>query len=114
MRVGEPEYYRARLLTTTNAPGAPLDVFERLEAAVSRVPPLTGLPGDPPTLTLWRWTGNGSERIDDPRQVEEMARRLKSAWTAANGPERPFGRRPAMAAITKQEEQELRSRGYIH
>lgn len=110
----DPDYYRARLLLTTGAPNAPLDVFRRLEEAVSRVPPLTGLPGDPPRLTLWRWTGNGSERLDDPRQVEEMARRLKRAWIAANGPERPFGRRPAMTAITKQEEQELRSLGYVH
>ncbi|HET9225512.1 MAG TPA: sulfatase [Thermoanaerobaculia bacterium] len=109
----EPDYYRARrLLTTGESP--PLDVFERLEEAVSRVPPLTGLPEDPPILTLWRWTADGSELIEDPRQMEEMARRLKRAWTAANGPERPLGRRPAMTAITKQEEQELRSLGYLH
>ena len=99
---------------TTGAPDPPLDVFRRLEEAVSRIPPLTGLPGGPPTLTLWRWTGNGSEPIDEPRQVKEMARRLRRAWTAANGPERPFGRRPEMSAITKQEEQELRSLGYVH
>ncbi|HVG08551.1 MAG TPA: sulfatase [Thermoanaerobaculia bacterium] len=110
----EPEYYRARLLLTTGAPAAPLDVFRRLEEAVSRALPLAGLPGDPPTLTLWRWTGNGSEPIEDARQAAEMARRLRRAWIAANGPERPFGRRPAMTAITKQEEQELRSLGYLH
>ncbi|MFL6290958.1 MAG: sulfatase [Thermoanaerobaculia bacterium] len=110
----EPEYYRAHLLTTLGVPDPSLALFRRLEEAVSRVPPLTGLPGDPPRLTLWRWTADGSERIDDPRQVSEMARRLKRAWTAANGPERPFGRRPSLEPITKQEEQELRSLGYIH
>ena len=110
----EPDYYRARRLLTTGDPAAPLDLFERLEEAVSRVPPLTGLPGEPPTLTLWRWAGNGSERIEDPGQVEEMARRLKRAWTAANGPEQPLGRRPALTAVTKQEQQELRSLGYLH
>ena len=110
----EQDYYRARLLVTTGAPGAPLDVFRRLEEAVSRALPLTGLPGDPPTLTLWRWIEGGSERVDDPRQVAEMARRLRRSWVAANGPERPFGRRPSLTAITKQEEQELRSLGYVH
>lgn len=110
----EPGYYRARLLLTTGVPGAPLDVFRRLEEAVSRVPPLTGLPGDPPKLTLWRWIEGGSERVEDPRQAAEMARRLRRSWIAANGPERPFGRRPSLTAITKQEEQELRSLGYIH
>lgn len=110
----EPEYYRARLLLTTGVPDPPLGVFRRLEEAVSSVPPLTGLPDDPPTLTLWRWTANGSEPIEEPREIEEMARRLKRAWIAANGPERPFGRRPEMSAITRQEEQELRSLGYVH
>jgi hypothetical protein len=110
----DPSYYRARRLLTTGVPNAPVDVFRRLEDAVARVPPLTGLPDDPPDLTLWRWTANGSERLDDPRQMNEMARRLKRTWTAANGPERPLGRRPVLDAITKQEEQELRSLGYVH
>ena len=109
----EPDYYRARRLLTTGDPAVPLDLFQRLEDAVSRVPPLTGLPENPPTLTLWRWTADGTVRIDDPRQTKEMARRLKHTWTTANGPERPLGRRPAMTAITKQEEQELRSLGYL-
>jgi hypothetical protein len=109
----EPEYYRARLLLTTGEP-KPTDVFRRLEEAVSRALPLTGQPGDPPALTLWRWIGNGSERIDDPQQTAEMARRLRRAWIAANGPEGPLGRRPSMTAITKQEERELRSLGYVH
>jgi hypothetical protein len=85
-----------------------------LEEAVSRALPLTGLPEYPPILTLWCWTGNGSEQIEDARQVAEMARRLRRAWIGANGPERPFGRRPSMTAVTKQEEQELRSLGYLH
>lgn len=110
----DPDYYRARLLLTTGVSSAPLDVFRRLEEAVARVPPLTGLPGDPPILTLWRWTESGSERIEDAQQTAEMARRLKRAWIAANGPEKPFGRRPELTAITRQEEQELRSLGYIH
>ena len=109
----EPDYYRARLLLTTGASHPPLSPFRRLEDAVSRTLPLTGLPGDPPTLTLWRWTANGSERIDDARQTAEMARRLKRTWISANGPEKPFGRRPVLEAITKQEEQELRSLGYV-
>lgn len=110
----EPGYYQARLLLTTGAPDPPLDVFQRLEEAVSRALPLTGLSDHPPALTLWRWTADGSEPIEDPREIEQMARRLKRAWTVANGPERPFGRRPEMSAITKQEEQELRSLGYVH
>jgi len=42
-----------------------------------------------------------------------MARRLKRTWISANGPEKPFGRRPVLEVITKQEEQELRSLGYV-
>ena len=89
-------------------------IFGRLEQAFSRTLPLTGLEGDPPKLTLWRWTERGSEPVNDPAEIERMARRLRSAWIAANGrekvPGKNTGRKPQ---LTPEQEAEMRALGYL-
>lgn len=114
----EPEYYRARFQGIGGKPEPPLAepydvIFGRLEAAFARTLPLTGLPGEPPRLTLWRWTETGSERVDDRQEIERMARRLRGAWLAANGREKPpgknTGRKPQ---LTPEQEAEMRAIGY--
>ena len=67
-----------------------------------------------PKLTLWRWTERGSEQVDDPAEIERMARRLRSAWIAANGKEKApgknTGRKPQ---LTPEQEAEMRALGYL-
>jgi hypothetical protein len=115
----EPDFYRARIQEFGGHPDPPpteplAAVFGRLEKAMTRALPLTGLPGHPPTLALWRWTSNGSERIDDPQETAAMARRLKRAWIAANGPEKPFGKRSLKPPpLSPEEEAELKNLGYF-
>ncbi|HEX6862981.1 MAG TPA: sulfatase [Thermoanaerobaculia bacterium] len=115
----EPEYYRARAEGIVGKLERPLAepskvIFGRLEQAFSRTLPLTGLDGDEPKLTLWRWTERGSEQVDDPAETERMARRLRSAWIAANGkekvPGKNTGRKPQ---LTPEQEAEMRALGYI-
>jgi hypothetical protein len=82
----EPDYYKARYraLAGEEAPDRPDGVFARLRSAFAAVPPLTGLEGEPPRLTLERWSpgreGTGCEPLSDPPLTEEMARRLAAAW----------------------------------
>ena len=115
----EPDYYRARYEGIVGPPSPPLKepskvILGRLQEAFSRVLPLTGLQGDRPQLTLWRWTEKGSERVNDPEATERMARRLRSAWLAANGQEKPpgknTGRKPQ---LTPEQEAEMRALGYL-
>ena len=115
----EPEYYRARAEGIVGRLDRPLAepskiIFGRLEQAFSRTLPLTGLEGDPPKLTLWRWTERGSEPVNDPAEMERMARQLRSAWIAANGkekvPGKNTGRKPQ---LTPEQEAEMRALGYI-
>jgi len=114
----EPEYYRARYEGIGGKPEPPLSetydvIFGRLEAAFARTLPLTGLPDAQPQLTLWRWTERGSERVEDRSELERMARRLRRAWLAANGKEKPpgknTGRKPQ---LTPEQEAEMRAIGY--
>jgi len=115
----EPEYYRARAEGIVGKLDRPLAepskvIFGRLEKAFASTLPLSGLKGDEPKLSLWHWNERSSERIDDPAETERMARRLRSAWIAANGREQPpgknTGRKPQ---LTPEQEAEMRALGYI-
>ena len=93
----EPDYYRARYAGIGGTPEPPLTepvqaIFGRLEKAFGSVLPLSGRRGDPPRLTLVRWSAGSVQPVNDPREVNRMARRLKNAWLAANGSEVPPGR----------------------
>ena len=116
----EPEYYRARYAGLGGQPEPPLTepaqaVFGRLEQAFASALPLTGRRGDPPRLTLVRWAPNGVQPVNDPRQVDRMARQLKNAWLAANGAEAPPGlaKGGQQPKLTPQEEEDLKALGYI-
>ncbi len=115
----EPEYYRARAEGIVGKLERPLSepskvIFGRLEQAFSRTLPLSGLKKDEPKLTLWRWSERSSEQVDDPTEIERMARRLRSAWIAANGKEKApgknTGRKPQ---LTPEQEAEMRALGYL-
>jgi len=115
----EPDYYRARYAGIGGQPVPPLTepvqaVFDRLEKEFAGVLPLTGRRGDPPKLTLLRWTPNGVQPVEDPRQANQMARQLKNAWMAANGeevaPGRSTGQQPK---LSPKEEEELKALGYV-
>ena len=115
----EPEYYRARYAGIGGQPVPPLTqpmqaIFDHLEKEFAGVLPLTGRRGDPPKLTLLRWTPNGVQSLDDPRQVNQMARQLKNAWMAANGEEVPPGQSTGQQPkLSPKEEEELRALGYV-
>jgi hypothetical protein len=115
----EPEYYRARYEGIGGKPDPPLTepakaIFGRLEQEFASALPLSGRRGEPPQLTLVRWTPKGTERINDPGEVNRMARQLKNAWLAANGsevaPGRSVGQQPH---LTPEQEEELRALGYV-
>jgi arylsulfatase A-like enzyme len=115
----EPEYYRARAEGIVGRLERPLAepskvIFGRLEQAFARTLPLSGLKGDPPKLTLWRWTERGSEQVDDPAETERMARGLRSAWIAANGKEKAPGKNTGRKPVlTPEQEAEMRALGYL-
>ena len=114
----EPEYYRARYEGIGGKPEPPLKepskaVFARLEDAFARTFPLAGVKDAAPQLSLWRWTAKGMERVDDPAETQRMARKLRAAWIAANGPEKAPGRNTtAQPKLTPEEEAEMRALGY--
>lgn len=114
----EPDYYRARFEGIGGKPEPPLKepskfVFARLEDAFSRTFPLAGAKSEAPQLSLWRWTAQGMERMDDPAETQRMARKLRAAWIAANGPEKAPGRSTvAQPKLTPEEEAEMRALGY--
>jgi hypothetical protein len=52
--------------------------------------------------------------VNDPREVNRMARRLKNAWLAANGSEVPPGRSTGhQPKLTPKEEEDLKALGYV-
>jgi arylsulfatase A-like enzyme len=115
----EPEYFRARYEALGGRPEPPLvqpakAVFGRLERQFAVALPLSGRVGEPPRLTLWRWTAAGTEQVSDPAELLRMARQLKNAWLAANGsemaPGRAVGRQPS---LTPKQVEELRALGYL-
>jgi hypothetical protein len=115
----EPEYFRARYEGLGGTPAPPLSepakaIFDRLERQFAGALPLAGLKGEPPRLSLLRWTGNGAVPVDDAAETRRLARQLKNAWLAANGaeasPGRSMGRQPR---LTPQQEEELRALGYL-
>ena len=112
----EPEYYRARYEGIGGKPEPPLSepakaIFGRLEAAFAKTPPLSGT-GGAPGLALWRWTKDGSVRVEDARETDRMARALRAAWTAANGREAAPGRAGEKPALSPEEEAEMKALGY--
>jgi arylsulfatase A-like enzyme len=115
----EPEYYRARAEGIVGRLDRPLAepskvIFGRLEQAFARTLPLSGLQGDEPKLTLWRWTERGSEQVNDPTETERMARRLRGAWIVMNGTEKAPGRNTGKKPqLTPEQEAEMRALGYI-
>jgi len=115
----EPEYYRARYEGIGGRPEPPLSepakaIFDRLASEFAAALPLTGRRGSPPPqLTLVRWTAAGTQRIDDPGEVNRMARQLRNAWLAANGAEVPAGAAGKQPHLTPQQEEELKSLGYV-
>jgi arylsulfatase A-like enzyme len=115
----EPDYFRARYADLGGQPQPPLTepadaIFNRLHEKFESVLPLTGLPAEPPQLSLWRWTPQGTVKVEDPPALQRLARQLKNAWLAANGdetaPGRSVGKQPH---LTPQQEEELRSLGYV-
>lgn len=115
----EPDYYRARYEGLGGSPQPPLqepakEIFDRLEKAFARTLPLSGLRGQKPQLSLWRWGAQGSEPINDPARLDRMARQLRNTWTAANGSETPpgeaVGKQPK---LSPEQLEELRQLGYI-
>ena len=114
----EPEYYRARYEGLGGRPQPPLTepsdaVFKRLERRFAKALPLTGLPGSPPTLSLWRWNDAGSVRIEDRAAAERLARQLKNLWLAAHGAEALPGRGGERPKLSPEKERELRALGYV-
>jgi hypothetical protein len=113
----EPEYYRARFAGLGGKPQPPPSepsaaIFKRLEERFARVLPLTGLPGERPRLSLWRWTAAGSVRVEDPAATARLARQLKNLWLAANGAEAVPGTAGPRPQLTPEKERELRALGY--
>jgi len=115
----EPEYYRARYAGIGGKPEPPLTepvqaIFGRLEREFAGVLPLSGRRSEPPQVTLWRWTPNGTMRVNDSAQIQRMARQLRNAWLAANGSEVPPGRSVGRQPhLTPKQEEELRALGYV-
>jgi hypothetical protein len=123
----DPDYFRVHTIDIGGKPAvAPRtssdDLHARFEEAFGRALPLTGRPELPPTLTLWQWTAPppGSPpmtsvmvRVNDPAATDAMARRLKTAWVAANGGEAlPVKREGGRPPLTPEEETEMKALGY--
>jgi hypothetical protein len=115
----EPDYFRARYAGIGGQPQPPLAepgdaIFGRLQREFATALPLTGLAAEPPQLSLWRWTPQGTVKVDDPNLVQRLARQLRNAWLAANGneivPGSSIGKQPK---LTPKQEEELRSLGYV-
>jgi hypothetical protein len=88
----DPEYYRARLSLVRKNPGPLLGepaeaIFRRLARAFEATPPLTG--DGRPEISLERWEGTGSRKIDDPVEQRRMAERLARIWRGFSPGERP-------------------------
>lgn len=117
----EPEFFGAQLEALGGKAQPPLSepadaIFKRIADRFERTYPLTGSADRQPTLTLWRWTEKGgSEPVDDPSRLRQMARHLKASWIAANGSEvLPSAVKGiALPALTAEDEAELRALGYV-
>jgi arylsulfatase A-like enzyme len=115
----EPAYFRAHLAGIGGTPVPPLTepfqaLFDRLQKQFETAPPLTGRRSAPPRLTLVRWTPNGGQPVNDPQALDRMARQLKNAWLAANGPDlAPGHANGAPPKLTPKQVQELRALGYV-
>ncbi len=115
----EPAYFRAHLAGIGGTPVPPLTepfqaLFDRLQKQFETAPPLTGRRSTPPRLTLVRWTPNGDQPVNDPKALDRMARQLKNAWLAANGPDlAPGHANGAPPKLTPKQVQELRALGYV-
>ncbi|HEV8241267.1 MAG TPA: sulfatase [Thermoanaerobaculia bacterium] len=123
----DADYFRVHTLDIGGVPAVaprstPDDLHARFEEAFGRTLPLTGRTELPPTLTLWQWTApppgsppmtNVAVRVDDSAATDAMARRLKTAWVAANGAEAAPGKREGgRPQLTPEEEAEMKALGY--
>ena len=123
----EPDYFRVHTVELGGTPAvapriSPALLHARFEAAFGRTLPLSGIPGERPSLELWQWVDSSpgappmsSERrpLDDSQAIAEMARRLRASWVASNGAEAPAGPRTGgLPELTPEEEAELRALGY--
>ncbi len=121
----EPEYYVARMgarsrEVRTRMKEDPKVIFNRLRDAFSVVPPLHGLPGGEPVLTLERWGARGTQPVapakpgeTTPAAVREMADRLAREWGAFVPEELPpaqeareWGESPAEASGLRRKERQ--------
>ena len=114
----EPDYFRARYAGIGGTPEPPLTepeetIFRRLRQQFSTILPLTGMNSEPPQLTLWRWTPQGTEKVENPQETQRLARQLKNAWLAANGNEVVPGKSTQQPRLTPKQEEELRALGYV-
>jgi hypothetical protein len=116
----EPEYFPAQLESLGGRPKTPLTepaqaIFARLAERFDRVLPLSGMDGTTPRLTLYRWTAQGSEPVDDPSRLRRMARHLRASWIAANGSEvlPSHVKSGGMPEMTAEDIEELKALGYI-
>jgi arylsulfatase len=115
----EPDYYRARYAGIGGQPNPALTqpadaIFGRLAKAFADVLPLTGRRGDPPKLTLVRWTPAGSQPVNDPNEINRMARQLKLTWIAANGSETPPGASTSkQPKMSPKDAEDLKALGYV-
>ncbi len=117
----EPDYYRAHLAGIGGNPVPPLDraVPGRLRPPAARSSrtalPLSGRRGDPPRLTLVRWTAGGAQPVNDPREIDRMARAAQERLAGRQrrrGAPRPLHGSPA-ASSRRSRREELRALGYV-
>jgi hypothetical protein len=97
----ERTYYAARLATLGQGRESPARL--ELRALMSRLafefratPPISGRPDRPAELTLFRWTAQGVERVENPAQSGRLASRARLAWSRFVGPERTLEREEAL------------------
>ncbi len=121
-----PDYYRIHTLDLNGRPSTPPSIspvvlHTHFEEAFGRTLPLTGRDDLPPQLSLWRWTPPPAGAppmtsmalpLADRATTDAMARRLKTAWIAANGAEAPPGRRDGQPQLTAEDEAAMKALGY--
>ena len=91
----EPAYYQALRAvaggSSSRLEEPPRRLFDRLDRAFLKAPPLAGLAGTAPRLSLERWTQGGVEPVDDPAAARALAVELRRRWSRFVDRERPPG-----------------------
>ena len=80
---------------------------------VRDVLPLTGRRGDPPKLTLVRWTPAGVQPVNDPDRVNASPASSRTPGWPPTAPRSPPAAPPAQPKLTPKEEEELKALGYV-